>query len=98
MYFDAIAKIVSERTGCDISAIHPGYGFLSENAHFARLCRKNGLVFIGPDPESMERLSDKASLKELIRKTGLAVIPGSAAVASAEEAKKPPNGSDAESG
>lgn len=69
-------------------AIHPGYGFLSENAHFARLCRKNGLVFIGPDPENMERLSDKAILKELIRDTGLSVIPGTKAVASAEEAKK----------
>ena len=68
-------------------AIHPGYGFLSENAHFARLCRKNGLVFIGPDPESMERLSDKARLKEWIQNTGLSVIPGSRAVSSAEEAK-----------
>lgn len=68
-------------------AIHPGYGFLSENPHFARLCRKHGLVFIGPNPESMERLSDKASLKELIGKTGLSVIPGTKAVASVEEAK-----------
>lgn len=67
-------------------AIHPGYGFLSENAHFARLCRKHGIVFIGPNPESMERLSDKAILKELIRKTGLSVIPGTKAVASLEEA------------
>ena len=69
-------------------AIHPGYGFLSENAHFARACRKNGLVFIGPDPESMERLSDKAILKELIRNTGLSVIPGTKAVASVAEAKR----------
>ena len=68
-------------------AIHPGYGFLSENAHFARLCRKNGLVFIGPDSENMERLSDKAILKELIRNTGLSVIPGTKAVSSVEEAK-----------
>lgn len=68
-------------------AIHPGYGFLSENAHFAELCRKNGLVFIGPEPESMERLSDKAVLKELIEKTGLTVIPGSKAVKSLDEAK-----------
>ena len=69
-------------------AIHPGYGFLSENAHFARLCRRNGLVFIGPDPDKMERLSDKAKLKELISETGLSVIPGTKAVASAEEAKR----------
>lgn len=69
-------------------AIHPGYGFLSENAHFARACRKNGIVMIGPDPESMERLSDKAILKELIRETGLSVIPGSPALGSLEEARR----------
>ncbi len=69
-------------------AIHPGYGFLSENAHFARLCRKNGLAFIGPDPESMERLSDKAVLKELIEETELSVIPGTKALHSVEEAKQ----------
>ena len=81
-------QIISTAILAGAQAIHPGYGFLSENAHFARLCRKNGLVFIGPDPENMERLSDKAVLKELIRNTGLSVIPGTKAVASAEEAKK----------
>ena len=80
-------QIISTAILAGAQAIHPGYGFLSENAHFARLCRKNGLVFIGPDPESMERLSDKAILKELIRETGLSVIPGTKAVSSAEEAK-----------
>lgn len=80
-------QIIAAAILAGAQAIHPGYGFLSENAHFARLCRKNGLVFIGPDPESMERLSDKASLKELIRGTGLSVIPGTRAVASAQEAK-----------
>lgn len=81
-------QIISAALMTGAQAIHPGYGFLSENAHFARLCRRNGLVFIGPDPDSMERLSDKAILKELIRKTGLSVIPGTQAVASVEEAKK----------
>lgn len=81
-------RIISTAILSGAQAIHPGYGFLSENAHFARLCRKNGLVFIGPDPESMERLSDKAILKELIRNTGLSVIPGTKAVASIEEAKR----------
>lgn len=80
-------QIISTAILAGAQAIHPGYGFLSENAHFARLCRKNGLVFIGPEPESMERLSDKAILKELIRGTGLSVIPGTKAVASVEEAK-----------
>lgn len=81
-------QIISTAILAGAQAIHPGYGFLSENAHFARACRKNGLVFIGPDPESMERLSDKAILKELIRGTGLSVIPGTKAVASAREAKR----------
>lgn len=70
-----------------VQAVHPGYGFLSENASFARQCQKNGLVFIGPDPADMERLSDKAALKELIRGTGLAVIPGTKVLSSVEEAK-----------
>ncbi len=81
-------QIISAAVLSGAQAIHPGYGFLSENAHFARACRRNGLVFIGPDPESMERLSDKAVLKELIRNTGLSVIPGTKAVTSAAEAKR----------
>ena len=81
-------QIISTAILSGAQAIHPGYGFLSENAHFARACRRNGLVFIGPDPESMERLSDKAILKELIRGTGLSVIPGTKAVTSVVEAKK----------
>lgn len=81
-------QIISTAILSGAQAIHPGYGFLSENAHFARLCRKNGLVFIGPEPESMERLSDKAVLKELVERTGLSVITGTKAVASVEEAKR----------
>lgn len=80
-------QIISTAVLAGAQAIHPGYGFLSENAHFARLCRKNGIVFIGPEPESMERLSDKAVLKELIAETGLNVIPGTKALSSVEEAK-----------
>ncbi len=81
-------QIVSVALLAGAQAIHPGYGFLSENAHFARLCRKNGIVFVGPDPENMERLSDKAVLKELMDGAGLRVIPGTKAVASLDEAKK----------
>ncbi len=80
-------QIISTAILAGAQAIHPGYGFLSENAHFARLCRKNGLVFIGPDPESMENLSDKAVLKELFKNTGLSVIPGTKALTSVSEAK-----------
>ena len=81
-------QIISAAILAGAQAIHPGYGFLSENAHFARLCGKNGIVFIGPDPKSMEELSDKAVLKELMRNAGLSVIPGTKAVSSAEEAVK----------
>lgn len=81
-------QIISAAVLSCAQAIHPGYGFLSENAHFARLCQKHGIVFIGPDPDSMERLSDKALLKELVKHTGLTVIPGTKAVSSAKEAKK----------
>lgn len=81
-------QIISTAILAGAQAIHPGYGFLSENAHFARLCRKNGLVFIGPEPESMERLSDKAALKELMGGSKLSVIPGTRALSSVEEAEK----------
>ncbi|MBQ9112383.1 MAG: acetyl-CoA carboxylase biotin carboxylase subunit [Clostridia bacterium] len=81
-------RVISTALLAGAQAIHPGYGFLSENAHFARLCRKNGIVFIGPDPTDMERLGDKAILKELMSGAGLSVIPGTKAVSSAEEAKK----------
>lgn len=57
-------------------AIHPGYGFLSENAHFAGLCQRNGLVFIGPSSDTMEQMSDKSTLKRRMAEAGLKVIPG----------------------
>ena len=81
-------QIISTALLAGAQAIHPGYGFLSENAHFARLCRKNGIVFIGPEPESRERLSAKAVLKELIAHTGLQVIPGTKAVTDLKEARE----------
>ena len=81
-------RIISTALLSGAQAIHPGYGFLSENAHFAYSCRKNGLVFIGPDPKDMERLSDKAVLKGLIRGTGLTVIPGTEALPDLEEARR----------
>lgn len=68
---------------CEIThaeAIHPGFGFLSENADFARLCRKCGLVFIGPSPEVMDAMGDKANAKQTMRGAGVPVIPGSVGV------------------
>jgi acetyl-CoA carboxylase biotin carboxylase subunit len=63
-------------SGCE--AIHPGAGFLSENAGFARLVRDNGLIFIGPDPAVIELLGDKVRARETARRFGLPVTPGSA--------------------
>lgn len=64
-----------EITGAD--AIHPGYGFLSESAHFAKTCEKCGITFIGPRPESIEMLGDKAKAKETMKQAGVPVISGS---------------------
>ena len=61
-------------TGCE--AIHPGYGFLAENPAFARACSENDLVFIGPPPDVMERLGDKAEAKREMRAAGIPVVPG----------------------
>ena len=69
-------------------AIHPGYGFLSENADFAKLCQKNNIVFIGPNPESMKLFSNKSKLKEIITKTGIKVIPGTVVIKTINEAEK----------
>ncbi len=75
-YLD-IARIISaaEQTGAD--AIHPGYGFLSENAHFAEVCADCGIEFIGPSPEAMGRLGDKIEAKKLAREAKVPVFPGS---------------------
>ncbi|MAZ62699.1 MAG: pyruvate carboxylase subunit A, partial [Dehalococcoidia bacterium] len=63
-YLD-MEKIITIALRCGVEAIHPGYGFLSENPRFARTCAEAGIVFIGPSPESMEALGDKISSKEL---------------------------------
>ena len=63
------------RTGAD--AVHPGYGFLSEDADFAEVCRDSGLTFIGPDPEVIARLGDKSAARRLMTSVGLPLLPGS---------------------
>ena len=60
------------------TAVHPGFGFLSENAEFAKLCRENDITFIGPSPECIAMLGDKAQAKETMKAAGVPVIPGSA--------------------
>ena len=74
----------AETTGCE--AVHPGYGFLSENADFVRACEDNDLVFIGPSAETMERMGDKARAKAEMRAAGVPLVPGNEGVAGPEEA------------
>lgn len=68
---DAIIAVAKE---CGANAIHPGYGFLSENANFARKCAENDIIFVGPSPEAMAELGDKVSAKEVAQKTNIPLI------------------------
>lgn len=81
-------RVISAALVTRAEAIHPGYGFLSENAHFAKLCQDNGIVFIGPGIESMELLSDKEKIKRSMLEAGLPVIPGSPVLETVEKAHK----------
>ena len=75
------------KMNCD--AIHPGYGFLSENAGFARKCEKHHLVFIGPSSEIIEKMGDKQAARKLMQQNGIPVVPGSKElITDAEEAAK----------
>lgn len=87
-YLD-IDGIVATALETQVDAIHPGYGFLSENPAFARACQKAGITFIGPEPELLELLGDKVAARRLAEKAGVPVVPGTVkAVHGVEAAKK----------
>lgn len=75
-----IPSIISAAEIADVDAIHPGYGFLSENPHFAEICESCQIKFIGPKPESVRLAGDKALARETCRKNAIPIIPGSKGV------------------
>jgi pyruvate carboxylase len=80
---DGIVELARQH---EIDAIHPGYGFLSENPHFARACRAAGIAFIGPSTEILEQLGDKVVARDIAQQAGVPILPGGTAVKSNEEA------------
>jgi acetyl-CoA carboxylase, biotin carboxylase subunit len=81
--------IISAAEVTDADAIHPGYGFLSENAEFAEICGNCGITFIGPTPEAMRLMGDKISARQTVTQYGVPILPGTKdGVATAEEAVK----------
>ncbi|MBF1148857.1 MAG: acetyl-CoA carboxylase biotin carboxylase subunit [Cloacibacterium normanense] len=72
-----ISNIIAAAEITNADAIHPGYGFLSENANFSRICQKNGIKFIGATPEQIEKMGDKATAKSTMKEAGVPCVPGS---------------------
>ncbi len=88
---DSYLNVKAILAACEVTgaeAIHPGFGFLSENASFARMCRRCNVTFIGPDPSSIDLMGDKAQAKETMKNAGVPVVPGSDGVVNTiDEAK-----------
>jgi len=80
-----IDRVISAAEIGNVQAIHPGYGFLSENAHFAEVCRSCDIGFIGPTPEAMARVGDKNSARALAREAGVPCVPGSDGLITSEQ-------------
>jgi acetyl-CoA carboxylase biotin carboxylase subunit len=81
-----IPRIIAaaEITGAD--AIHPGYGFLAENAEFSEICERSELTFIGPTPQQIRMMGDKATARRTMREVGVPIVPGTDAIADVDEA------------
>ena len=81
--------IISAAEIADADAIHPGYGFLSENAEFAEICEQCGITFIGPSADNMRRMGDKISARQTVTAAGVPILPGTnESIESSEEAQK----------
>jgi len=83
-----MVSVISAAAASKAEAIHPGYGFLSENAEFAKLCGENDIVFIGPKPETISQMGDKDMARKTMREAGVPVIPGCDLVQNLEHAKE----------
>ncbi len=83
----SIPAIIAAATTTGCEAVHPGYGFLSENADFVRACEENDLVFVGPPAAVMERMGDKAQAKAEMRAAGVPLVPGTEGTATLAEAR-----------
>lgn len=85
----SIPRIIAAAEITNADAIHPGYGFLAENSEFSEICSESEIKFIGPSPQMIRSMGDKAYAKETMRKSGVPVVPGSdGVIATPEEAKK----------
>ncbi|MBN2451199.1 MAG: acetyl-CoA carboxylase biotin carboxylase subunit [Lentisphaeria bacterium] len=80
-----VDRIIAAAEICDADAIHPGYGFLAENAHFAEICQACNITFIGPEPEAIRRMGDKAEARRTMKSAGVPVTPGSDGVIQSED-------------
>ena len=84
-----MSNIIAAAEITNADAIHPGYGFLSENAKFSKICQEHGIKFIGASPEMIDRMGDKASAKSTMIEAGVPCVPGSEGILEDfEQAKK----------
>lgn len=80
-----ISNIISAAEVADVDAIHPGYGFLSENAHFVRICESCNITFIGPSADNIQNMGDKAVARATMQKAGVSTIPGSKGIVASQD-------------
>jgi acetyl-CoA carboxylase biotin carboxylase subunit len=83
-----IPQVISAAEIANVDAIHPGYGFLSENANFAEVCEASHITFIGPSPDAIRLMGEKDKAREAMKEAGLPIIPGSPGVVADEESAK----------